>query len=161
MFIINLTNMITTIKKLFLITIWFALLAFPVSSVLASSWWWGWSVLKPDNPFVNELDSWSAEEVNVIWSDKGQQDSVINVIRWYANWVLWIMGLIALLFLIYGWFLMVTSGWDEEKYKKWVTILRHAVIWLILIGTARFIISVVFWLINQTENQAPAAWTQS
>ncbi len=118
--------------------------------------------LTPDNPFVNDSDSWSAEKVNVIWSDSWQKDAFINVVRWYANWILWVLWLIALIFVMYGWFLMVTSAWDEEKYKKWSTILRHWIVWLILIGTAWFIVSIVFWLINLTWYQAWwSAWTES
>jgi len=120
-----------------------------------------WSPLKPNNPFIDDSDSWSAEQVNVIWSSSGQKDAVVNVVRWYINRVLWVMGLIALLFLIYWWFLMVTSAWEEDKYTKWFTILKHAAVWLILIGTAWFVISIVFWLINLTQKQSWAAWSQS
>ncbi len=110
------------------------------------------------SPFIDETDTGAATDVAVIGTDNQQKDAFINVVRWVVNWVLWIMGLIALIFLIYGWFLMVTSAWDEEKYKKWITILRHAVIWLILIGTARFIASLVFWLINRTGNITAGSW---
>jgi phosphatidylglycerophosphate synthase len=86
---------------------------------------------------------------------------LINVIKGGVNWVLGILALIALIILLYGWFLMVTSAGNEEQYKKWRTILQHAAIGLMLIGVAWFIISIVFWLVNQTAEWAPAADTQN
>jgi len=114
------------------------------------------------SPFIDKSDPGAANDVAVIGTDTQQQDGIVNVVRWVINWVLWIMGLVALMFLIYGWFLMVTSWWEEDKYAKWFTILKHAVVWLILIGTAWFVASLIFWLINVAGKPAQwAAWTQS
>jgi len=79
---------------------------------------------------------------------KGQQDAFVNVIRGWINWTLGILAFIALIILLYGGFLMVTAAGDEEKYKKWFTILRQAAIGLILIGIAWFVVSIIFWLVN-------------
>ena len=54
---------------------------------------------------------------------------------------------------------MVTAAGNEENYKKGFTILRHAAIGLILIGIARFIVSIVFWLVSITTEQAVDAGT--
>lgn len=52
---------------------------------------------------------------------------------------------------------MVTSAGDEERYKSGFTILKHAAIGLILIGVARFVVSIIFWLVNiLTQGVAPA-----
>jgi hypothetical protein len=48
-----------------------------------------------------------------------------------------------------GGFQMVTSGGDDDKYSAWFTILKHGATGLILIGVAWFIVSIVFWLVNQ------------
>ena len=108
------------------------------------------------NPLTDAKHSWWAHKVAVIGlkdasnENGGKEDALVNVIKWWVNWVLWILALIALIILMYGWFLMVTAAWDDEKYKKWWTILKHAAIWLILIGVAWFIISLIFWLVNKT-----------
>jgi hypothetical protein len=71
-----------------------------------------------------------------------------------VNWVLGILALIALLILMYGGFQMVTAAGDEKKYEAGFTILKQAAQGLILIGVAWFIISMVFWLINQMTSTA-------
>lgn len=91
-------------------------------------------------------------------------DTVKNAI----NWILWILATIALVMCLYGWFLMVVSGGDEKKYKKWLDILKYAAIGLAIIGLSWMIISVVFWFIwalsgdNQTRGWTiNDAWTSN
>lgn len=115
--------------------------------------------LSPSNPFKDAQDSGSAEEVNLIWTESWQDDAFINVVRWVINRTLGIMGLIALIILLWWGFLMVTAAWDSDRYSKWFTILKQAALWLVLIGVARFIISLVFWLIQLTGEAADPAWT--
>jgi uncharacterized YccA/Bax inhibitor family protein len=71
-----------------------------------------------------------------------------------VNWVLGILALIALLVVMYGGFQMVTSAGDEKKYGEGFTILKYAAIGLLLIGVAWFIVSGIFWLVNQAASQA-------
>lgn len=116
-----------------------------------------------ENPLTAEKHSWWAEEVAIIGlkdasaTDGWQEDGLINVIKGAVNWALWILGLIALLVLLYGWFLMVTAAGNEDQYGKWRTILKHASIWLAVIGLAWFVVSIIFWLINQTATDVWAA----
>ena len=49
---------------------------------------------------------------------------------------------------------MVTSAGEEDKYNSGFTILKYAAIGLILIGVAWFIVSGIFWLVNQSASQA-------
>ncbi len=110
-----------------------------------------------DNPFTDPKDAWSADQVWLIGTDEWQWDSLINVIKWFINWTLGILALIALIVLLRWGFQMVTAAWDEEKYKKGWTILKQAAIWLVIIGLAWFIISLIFRLINLTSTEAE--WT--
>jgi len=63
------------------------------------------------------------------------QDIVINV--------LWYLYLIWVILIIYAWFLILTSTWDEEKIKKWKNIIIFTVIWIIVIYLASPIIKFV------------------
>ena len=132
-----------------------ALLFFSFSVFAWCNAWW--PKINRTNPYMTTTDHGNVKWVQVIGNDKGKDDALVNVIKWWVNWVLWILALIALIILMYGWFLMVTAAWDDEKYKKWWTILKHAAIWLILIGVAWFIISIIFWLVNKTAFNAGAA----
>jgi len=80
------------------------------------------------------------------WADRGDA-SFINIIKNFINRSLGILGLIALVVLLYGGFNMVTAAGDEEKYKKGFKILKQAAMGLIFIGLAFFMVSIIFRLV--------------
>lgn len=104
---------------------------------------------------------WWVEGVGTVGTDKNQGDSFINVVKSFVNWSLGIIALIALIVVLYGGFLMVSASWNDEQYKKWFTILKQAAMWLILIGIAWFIVSIIFYVINlvTTSSDWQPAWT--
>lgn len=59
------------------------------------------------------------------------------------------LKLVAVILIIYAWFNMLTSAWDEEKAKKSKTIIVFAIIWLLIIYLAwpitNLIIDVLTW----------------
>jgi hypothetical protein len=140
------------LSTLFLLVPLFVPLFVPVSV-------WASLIDNATSPFNESWDVGAADNVSVLGTDAQKEDGLVNVVRWLVNRVLWIMWIIALIILMYGWFLMVTAAWDGEKYWKWFTILKHAAVWLILIGTAWFVASIIFRLINQTWDAAGPAWT--
>lgn len=129
-----------------------------VASVTAS-----W-VLEPNNPFTEVTDDGWADLINLTWTDNSTADGLVNIVKWVINWALGILAFIALVVLLYGWFLMVTAAWESDRYDKWFTILKQAAVGLVIIGVARFIVSIIFRLINLTAEQSGAAqwaWTDS
>jgi TRAP-type C4-dicarboxylate transport system permease small subunit len=58
---------------------------------------------------------------------------LITSIKTAINWVLSILGLIALIILLYGGFNMVTAAGDDKKYETGFKILKQAGIGLIFI----------------------------
>lgn len=111
------------------------------------------------NQLLNPSAPSTTNQIQVAGSESGKQDSFVNVIKGAINWMLGILALIALIILLYGGFLMVTASGDEDKYNKGFTILKHAAIGLIMIGVARFVISIIFRLVNLTTTQATPAGT--
>ncbi len=109
-----------------------------------------------DNPFTNQADAGAVDKIAVPGAVDGTntKDAFVNVVKGAVNWILGILALIALVISLYGGFLMVTAAGEEDKYKKGFTILKQAAFGLALIGVARFILSLVFWLINLTTSQA-------
>ena len=102
------------------------------------------------NPADNENLVWDGQTLT--WS--AFLDTVKNAI----NWLLGILATVALVFCLYGWFLMVTSAGDDTKYKKWLGVLKYAGIGLAIIGLSWMIVSVIFrfigtlWGWNQTQS---------
>lgn len=64
--------------------------------------------------------------------------------RWLTN-LLTFLYLAAVLYAIWGWFNILTAAGDEEKVKKWKTVLIHAMAWIVVIFLAGAIIN---WLIT-------------
>ena len=61
------------------------------------------------------------------------------------TWLIGLLYFVAVVFAIWGWFQILTAGWDEEKVKKWKATLINAVIWLVVIFLASGIIQ---WIIS-------------
>jgi Type IV secretion system pilin len=57
-----------------------------------------------------------------------------------ANWILGIVGAVALLFFVYGGFVFILSAGNEEKVKEGKTILMNAIIGLVIVFASYLII---------------------
>ncbi len=68
-----------------------------------------------------------------------------ETIRAFLTYILGFLGLIAVIFAIYGGFQILTAGWDEEKVKKGKTTLINALLWIFVILISW---SLVSWLIS-------------
>lgn len=91
--------------------------------------------------------------VDLPWLDSNittaESDALITTtIQTAINRVLGILAFIALLILLYAWFLMLTAAGDDEKYQKWFWILKQVALWLAFIGLAWLIVSMIFFLID-------------
>ena len=80
-------------------------------------------------------DTWSTET-----ADQAIQTLIARLLMF-----LWV---IAVWFIIYAGFLILTAGWDEEKVKKGKTIMIQAVIWIIVIFLAYSIVNWIFSFIT-------------
>ncbi len=64
------------------------------------------------------------------------------------------LTLIAVIYAIWGWFLILTAAGDDEKVTKWRTVIFHAILGLIVIWLAYSIITwVTGLLISGTPGQ--------
>lgn len=71
------------------------------------------------------------------WADTAVQVLIKNAITF--------LYLVAVVYGLYGWFNILTAGGNDEKVKKWKTIIIQALIGLVVIWLAS---SVVQWLVN-------------
>lgn len=110
-----------------------------------------WVIIIPNNVHAQWFwDMVGVNGINTIWTKEKQEDALVYTIQTAINRVLRILATITLLFVLYAWFLMMTSGWDQKKYDSWLSIIKNAAIWLAIIWTAWLIVSAIFWLINGT-----------
>ena len=113
----------------------------PNSAIAA---WFEWGFWKTN--YVDEIDT--------VWTEAQQEDKLIHTIQKAINWALWLLAAVALILVIYAWFLMLTSGWDSKKYDQWLSIIKNAAIWLVIIGVSWLIVSLIFYVINGATDGA-------
>ena len=77
--------------------------------------------------------------------------TVVNIIR-FAVWFLYFVGVVLV---IYAGFLILISGGDEEKVKKWRNIIIYVIIGLIVVFLAQSIVSFIVWVLDPTDPNAP------
>jgi len=91
-----------------------------------------------------------ATTIGVTGADQGGQwnEWFLTFVQSAVNWILGLLGLITIIVLIWGGFQMVTAAGDDNKYKKWFTIVKQAVVGLILIGVSALIVNLIFSFVN-------------
>ena len=112
------------------------------------------------NNFWEQNTEWTTSDVSVIWDNTTWtwSSSLISTIKTFVNRILWILSLIALIITLRGWFQMLTAAGDETKHKKWLTILKQAAFWLVVIWLAWLFVSLIFYIINKNSVTAGWAW---
>lgn len=138
-------------KKIFFsfLTLFFLIASF--WNVSASPiWWWN----KTEIPYCEWDDCWLNQWVQQV-KDSGVDWLVTEwkaseYVQWITAYILWFLSIIAVIIIIYSWFNLLTSAWDEEKAKKSKTIIIFTILWLIIIYLAGPITTFVVWVLTQT-----------
>jgi len=78
---------------------------------------------------------------NLKWSD---QDAVTVIQNWVAT-ITTLLYIIAVIVILWAGFQILTAAWDEEKTKKWKTIIIQAAVWLLVIFIASSIVTWILW----------------
>ena len=119
-----------------------------------STWIIGlWSIIAPSLTMAAWFGNQETTKIWLVGAEKGwawDTTWFLDFVQNAVNWILSLLGLITIIILVYGGFLMVTAAWDEGKYKKWFTILKQAFIWLILIGVSALIVNLIFHFVTTT-----------
>ena len=82
--------------------------------------------------------------------DNKTSGNFVETLNTMLAYVVGLLYFVAVVFALYGWFQILTAGWDEEKVKKGKTTLINAVIWLFIIFLASTIIRWVMTLWTTT-----------
>ena len=99
------------------------------------------------------INPWSGELVGIVWVDSKitdhstAQSQTLQLVQRIINYVLGFLALIALIYLIYNGFLILTAGGDDAQYKKGMGSLKYAAIAIAGVGASWLIVSLIFRLI--------------
>lgn len=100
-------------------------------------------------PYLQAM-AWSPQDIefdpgeNILRNTGLGQEMPIDLITNIINWALGLLGLLALILLIYGGFIWMLAAGEEEKIKKAQDIIKGAVIGLVIILASYGIASYVF-----------------
>ena len=110
-------------------------------------------------PYLQAM-AWSPQDIefdpgeNILRNTGLGQEMPIDLITNIINWALGLLGLLALILLIYGGFIWMLAAGEEEKITKAQDIIKGAVIGLVIILASYGIASYVFNnLVNITGAQ--------
>lgn len=77
------------------------------------------------------------------------RDKTLDFVRALMNYALAIIGLIALLYIAYHGFLTLTAAGNDGQAGKGMEWMRYGAMALLGIAVSWFIVSILFWLIQQ------------
>jgi len=107
---------------------------------------WAYQVVRSDD--WDYTLAWIVDNDNEITQHSTALNRTLWIINNIINRALGILSLVALIYLIVHWFIMITAAWDETKYKKWLKWIKYAAIAIAWIWLSRFIISLIFRIIE-------------
>ncbi len=108
---------------------------------------WAYHVVNAQGESENKLDG-IIDVDNEITDHSTAKAETMQLIKRGVNYALGLASLVALVFLLYHGFLMVTAAGDDGQYKKGLKGLKTAMIALFGMGLSWFIVSMIFWLID-------------
>lgn len=77
------------------------------------------------------------------------QNQTLRFIQNLVNWALMFLWVVALVYLIYHGFLMITAAWDEAQFKKWAKALRSAIVAIVWIALSAIIVNFIFYIVGR------------
>jgi len=97
--------------------------------------------------------AYSLENISPIKILGSQEDnSLMTVVGNIVGVLLWIIGILAVLYLVYGGVLYITAGGEAEKATKGRTAITNAIIGIIIIVLALLIYNYVLGSVNTGAN---------
>lgn len=112
--------------------VWLALLAQNNLLALANS-----NSLSPN-------DTFGVTKANTT-TNKLENQSLSEAIQTYINFIMTFLYLIAVAYALWGWFQILTAGWDDKKVTTWKTILIQWGLWLLVIWLSG---TIVGWVLS-------------
>lgn len=111
---------------------------------------WIFSNTKAEIPYCKWDDCWLYEWIEAIEKVEGIQtkEKASEYIQWIVKYILSFIALIGTIYIIYAWFTLLVSAWDEEKTKNTKNIIIYVIIWMMIIFLAGPIIDLVLKMLE-------------
>ena len=134
-------------------------IAFLTITFIQTSNAWVWSdIINWSKPKINvdcansdcSLTKWTElvkDTINDIEKDKTFSEYIQDIIFYVITFV----SFIALIYIIFAWFKVLTSWWDEEENKKAKWIIKAVIIWIAIIWLAYPITSFIIKALTATS----------
>ncbi len=114
-------------KKIISSIFWLLLLNLSYANAALSLWW---TKVAPELKWSND------------WADTAVQSLIKNAMLF--------LYLVAVIYGLWGGFLILTAWWKEDNVKKWRTVIVQALMWLVVIWLAssivQFLVSSILWV---------------
>lgn len=97
------------------------------------------------------LQSWIEnvkDSVNWIETDRTLSEYIQDIVVYILSFI----SIIAVIYIIYAWFRILTWAWDEEVLKKQKSTILYVIIWIAVIWLAYPITLFIINLLNSTPN---------
>ncbi len=151
------------VKQVILMILW-SMLILPNVFALEFRPWDETILTKETSKVVSEDISWSDNAINagidaIWWGEiKGiygediadsatAWEKATNLMKWFINYALSLIWLVALWYLVVNWFIMLTAGNDDERAQRWLKWIKTAFIAIAWIALSWFLLSLIFFLI--------------
>ncbi len=106
---------------------------------------WAYTAIKsPDETSEIGWVQWAWQKIE---DHTAAREKTFAIIKNLINYALWLLSLIALVYIIYHGIIILTAAWDDAKYKEGLKWVKFAAIALIWIWLSRVVVSSIFWLI--------------
>ncbi len=87
--------------------------------------------------------------VNVLFDKEIGNTLATNFIKIIIQPMIWILetatSFIFLAMMVYAFFRLVTSNWDEEKAKNWKMTVMYAAIWFVVVKISWALVNTIYW----------------
>lgn len=115
------------------------------------SWWFFDDFIDSGSPSVrycdDEWECWLSEGIEVIrpaLNDIETERTASEYVQDIIEYLLWFLFLVAVIYIIYAGFQILIAAGDEEKVKKWKSVIVSAWIGLVVIFLAFSIVRFIF-----------------
>lgn len=107
---------------------------------------WAYKIVNAEDG-DNEIDNIIRNEDEISDHDDAINET-LSLIKRIVNYALSMISFVALVYLLYHGFLIVTAAGDDTQYKKWLKGVKFAAIALSWIALSWLLVSFILWIIN-------------